>query len=64
MEQNVVLDEHVLYEQGNFRYVRRWLRGRHPHLGPMMVGWSGDWETVVETGVVRPARTFGVEEGA
>ena len=50
-----ILGEETLYSQGSFRMVRRWVKGRHPHLGPLHLGLSGDWETVVEVGVVTPA---------
>jgi hypothetical protein len=56
-----VLGEHVLMVQGCFRRVRRWVRGRHPHLGLLHFGLSGEWETVIETEVICPQVVFGCE---
>jgi hypothetical protein len=56
-----VLGEEVIWQNGPHRRVRRWLRGCHPHLGPLHLGWSG-WETVVEVDLLRPTGTFRVEE--
>jgi len=58
-----ILDEQTIYEQGSFRQVRRWYRGRHPELGRLIQPektLSGDWETVAEETVIRPTKTFTV----
>ena len=62
--QLIILDEQVLYQSGSFRKVRRYVKGKHPHLGPMLVGWSGGWETIWETEVIRPIGVFRVVEEA
>lgn len=56
-----ILGEETLYSQGSFKWVRRWVKGKHPHLGPLHLGLSGEWETVIEMGVVTPTITTGVE---
>ena len=56
-----ILDEHVLYQKDCFRKVRRWLRGKHPELGVLHVGYSG-WETIQEVEVMIPTHTFTVSE--
>ena len=50
-----LLAEEVLFEQGNYRRVRRYLAGWHPQLGVLHQGWSGQ-ETIVELDVIAPAR--------
>ena len=50
-----ILAEEVLFEQGNYRRVRRYLAGWHPQLGVLHQGWSGR-ETIVEVDVIAPAR--------
>lgn len=59
-----ILGEQVLHQQGSFRRLRRWLRGKHPELGllqPPWAGLSGDWETVVEVDAVSPLFTVRVD---
>ena len=58
----IILSEHVLYEKGPYRRVRRWIKGKHPDLGPLQIGWSGDWETIVDTDVLIARGTFEVRE--
>ena len=57
-QQLVILGEQVLSEYGFFRRVRRFVKGKHPDLGILQVGWSGGWETVWETDVFRPPHTI------
>jgi hypothetical protein len=54
-----ILDEKIVYQNGPFCRVQRWLRGVHPHLGILIRGYTG-WETFVETDVIRPSHTFTV----
>jgi hypothetical protein len=54
-----ILDEQVVYQQGSFRKVKRWLRGVHPHLGVITNGLTG-LETFQELSVVRPMHTVSV----
>lgn len=46
-----ILDEQVLYSNGKYKRVRRWLEGKHPHLGKLHHGWTG-WETIQEVDVI------------
>jgi len=55
-----ILGEVTLSEQGNYRYVRRWIRGWHPSLGQLIWGITGK-ETVVEVGVLRPTVIYEVK---
>jgi hypothetical protein len=48
-----ILDQHILYQQGSFYKVRRWVQGWHPHLGTLTWGITGK-ETIIETSVVKP----------
>ncbi len=60
-----ILSEELLYKQGSFRKVKRWLRGKHPSLGiliPPHVGLSGDWETMVELSLVSPTIIVNVDD--
>jgi len=41
-----ILGEEVV-NKGNYKCVRRWLRGQHPDLGIIVRGYTG-WETVQE----------------
>lgn len=56
-----VLDEKIVYQNGPFVRVKRWLKGIHPSLGVIMQGITG-WETLVEKDVIRPTGTFYVYE--
>ena len=49
----VVLGEKILYENGPFKVIRRYIKGKHPHLGPLHIGWSKDWETVMDVTVIK-----------
>ena len=55
-----VLDEHVLKQYGSYKRVKRWLRGRHPTLGVLHMGYTG-WETIQEADVLVPMVIFSVE---
>lgn len=60
MQQDIeILSEEVLHQQGCYRRVRRWLRGRHPELGTLVLGWTG-WETMQEVDVIKPMGVFTV----
>jgi len=56
-----ILDTRILHRNGSFTRVRRWLQGVHPSRGTIIKGWTG-WETVEEVDVLKPMRTFRVEE--
>ena len=56
-----VLDERLLRQSGPFKTVRRWLRGKHPQLGILHMGYTG-WETIVETDLIVPTGVFAVTE--
>lgn len=55
-----VLDEQVLYQQGVYRRVRQYLRGWHPELGVLHMGWQGQ-ETIVEKDMIRASVKFMVQ---
>lgn len=55
-----ILDEHVLYQQGSFKKVRRWIEGWHPHLGLLTWGITGK-ETIVEETVIKPQIEYHIE---
>jgi hypothetical protein len=58
-----ILDEHVLYQKGSYKHVKRWLRGVHPELGLITrSGITGELETVQEADVIMAMRTFTVSE--
>ena len=61
MDQIEVLTTQIISQDGCFMRVRRWLKGQHPQLGILTMGWSG-WETIVETDVFKPIHTFEVKE--
>ncbi len=54
-----ILGEEILYQQGGFKRVRRYLAGYHPHLGALHFGWAG-LETIQETDVISPIRLINV----
>ena len=54
-----ILDEQIIYQQGSFRKIRRWLRGIQPHLGIIINGLTG-LETLQETNIIKPIHTFTV----
>lgn len=52
-----IVGEQTVFQQGSFKRVLRWYRGKHPEIGVLQPPWkglSGDWETVVEEGVILP----------
>jgi len=60
-----VLDEKVIAQQGSFRRVKRWVRGKHPELGVLLhpgQTLTGDWETVIEKDVIRPIEKWFVRD--
>lgn len=56
-----ILDEQIVYQNGPYMRVKRWLRGVHPKLGTITYGLTG-WETLVEKDIIKPNRTFYVYE--
>lgn len=54
-----VLGEIVLFQQGTFSRVRRYLRGWHPEAGTLHSGWQGP-ETIAEKDVIKPLGVFQV----
>ena len=56
-----MVGEQILYESGSFSHVRRWVKGKHPHLGKILYGHTG-WETEIEMDVIKPLRLFSVVE--
>jgi len=52
--QLIILGEVVVSQNGPYRRVRRYIKGKHPQLGELHVGLSKDWETVWEVDVFRP----------
>jgi hypothetical protein len=59
LERIEVLDEQITYKSGCFERGRRWLRGKHPKLGTLILGYTG-WETLQEFDRIRPMATFTV----
>lgn len=55
-----ILGQEILYQQGSFSRVRRYLRGWYPELGVLSQGLQGQ-ETIVEQDVIRPIRVFAVQ---
>lgn len=50
-----ILNEEIIYQNGNnFKRVRRWLKGVHPHLGTIIKGYTG-LETVIEQDIILPS---------
>lgn len=52
-----IIGEQVVLQQGSFKRVRRWYRGKYPEIGVLQPPWSGlsgDWETITEEGVISP----------
>jgi len=58
---NEIVGEQILYSNGPFRRVRRWVKGKYPNLGRIIYGFTG-WETEIEMDVIKPVRTFLVAE--
>lgn len=55
-----ILDEQIIHQCNSFKRVKRWLRGKHPQLGVLHMGYTG-WETIQEADVITPMMTFTVE---
>ena len=60
MKESEILSEELLAEQGNYRRVRRWLKGWRSK-GLRIMGQQGR-ETVVEENAVTPFETFEVTQ--
>lgn len=56
-----ILDEQILAQNGSYRKVKQYLKGWHPDLGKLHMGWQGK-ETIIERDVISPVRTFTVTE--
>lgn len=59
-----ILGEQIVFQQGSFKRVRRWYKGKHPEIGilqPPWAGLSGEWETITEEGVITPLFTMRVD---
>ncbi len=56
-----ILDELVLEQHGCHVRVRRWLRGIHPDLGVLRMGWTG-LETITEEDIFKPTFVYPVLE--
>jgi hypothetical protein len=54
-----ILDEVILFRNGPFFHIRRYLKGFHPELGYLHFGLTGP-ETVMEITVIRPKYIFSV----
>lgn len=54
-----ILGEQMLYQNGSFHKIRRWLRGVHPEFGIIVQGYTG-WETMVDADVIKPMITVHV----
>jgi hypothetical protein len=52
-----ILDEQVLYQNGSFRRIRRWLMGWYPERGILIIGYTGK-ETIEEISKVIPIGLF------
>lgn len=46
-----IAGEIVIYKNGCFKKVRRWLKGKHPKLGVITWGLSG-WETIQDIEII------------
>ena len=58
----IVLGEVILSQQGCFTNVKRYVQGKHPELGVLHFGLSGDWETIWETSIIKAINCFSVFE--
>ena len=54
-----VLDDQLLQKAGSFERHRYYVRGHHPGLGLLHMGWQGK-ETIIEKDVIRSVRIFEV----
>jgi len=63
VEELEMVGEQILYSSGSFSRVRRWVKGKHPHLGRIIYGLTG-WETEIDMDVIKPLRLFSVVEVA
>lgn len=60
-----ILGEEVLWQQGGYKRVRRWLEGFHPERGSLLPnGLSGGPETVQEVDLITPMQTYHVQPRA
>ena len=61
VEKLEMVHEEIIYSNGSFLHVRRWVKGKHPHLGKILYGFTG-WETEITKSVVKPKHLFVVKE--
>ena len=54
-----LLNEEVLFSKGDYKRVRRWVKGKHPNIGVIINGFTG-WETVVEQDLIISSHRFHV----
>lgn len=57
-----ILGEVVLKHNNSYQKVRRYVQGKHPDLGPIFIGLSGDWETIWDVDVIRPIAITTINE--
>lgn len=63
MDQNLlILSERIISSTPQSTTIRRWIKGKHPRMGVLQIGWSGDWETVVDTTIHGKIHTFFVRD--
>ena len=57
-----ILSEQIINTTPQSVTIRRWIKGKHPRMGVLQIGWSGDWETVVDTTIHGKIHTFYVRD--
>lgn len=58
----IILDEKVIEETDHFKVIKRWIKGYHPELGSIQIGWSKGVETIAECRILKSLRTFEVQQ--
>lgn len=56
-----ILDEQIIYQNGSYRRIKRWIKGVHPELGIIIFGLTG-LETFIEKDVIVPKYVFMVND--
>jgi len=59
MNKGEILSEQVIYQNGCFKRVRRWISGIFPERGTIHWGYTG-WETIEELDLITPMGKFTV----
>lgn len=54
-----ILSEQVLYQNGSYKRIRRWISGIHPHRGVITRGYTG-FETIEELDIITATHKFTV----